>query len=201
MVTRRLVVASHNLHKIQEIKELTAHLDLQVVGLPEIGDFPPVLEDGETFQANAEKKAVEIANLTGDFVLADDSGLEVDALEGAPGVHSARFAGEPVSDKRNNELLLHKLAGLPLAKRGAQFRSVVALAGRRAEVKFSEGICRGVIIFEPKGHGGFGYDPLFLIPELGETFAQLKPEVKNSMSHRYLAMQGMLTALAELQLT
>ncbi|HHT90422.1 MAG: XTP/dITP diphosphatase [Bacillota bacterium] len=198
MVTRRLVVASHNQHKIEEIKAITAHLNLQVLGLPEMGDYPPVLEDGETFQDNAKKKALEIAGLTGELVLADDSGLEVDALGGAPGVYSARFAGEPVSDGRNNELLLHKLAGLPLAERGAQFRCVIALAAPQGEVQFSEGICRGVILFEPRGRGGFGYDPLFFLPELGQTMAELQPEVKNTISHRYRAMRGILEPIRRL---
>lgn len=195
MTTQRLVVASHNLHKIREIKELTAHLGLKVVGLPELGDFPPVLEDGETFEANAKKKAVEIGKLTGELVLADDSGLEVDALEGAPGVLSARFAGEPSSDQRNNKLLLEKLAGVASKDRGAQFRCVIALASPHGEVEFSEGICRGEIILEPRGQGGFGYDPLFFVPEYGLTFAELSFKVKNSISHRYLAMQGILKYL------
>lgn len=196
-MSRRLIVASHNLHKIREIKELTSHLNLEVVGLTEMGDFPPVVEDGDTFRDNAEKKAVEIANLTREYVLADDSGLEVDALNGAPGVHSARFAGEPSCDQRNNELLLKKLAGLPLAERGAQFRCLMAFAVPGGKVEFSEGICRGVIIFEPRGTHGFGYDPLFLVPEYGLTFAELTSEAKNTISHRSLAMQGMLKVLAK----
>lgn len=199
MKVRRLVVASHNPHKIQEIKELTAHLKFEVVGLPDLGDFPAVEEDGDTFRANARKKAVEIAELTGELVLADDSGLEVDALDGAPGVLSARFAGEPSNDQRNNELLLEKLGQLPLEKRGAQFRCVMALAMPGGKVEYSEGVCRGRIIFEPRGVGGFGYDPLFFVPEYNLTFAELAPEVKNSMSHRYLAMDGMMEVLSLLE--
>lgn len=192
---KRLVVASHNANKIREIKELTAHLDLEVVGVSEIGDFPPVEEDGETFQANAQKKAVTIAALTQELVLADDSGLEVDALQGAPGVYSSRFAGEPSNDQRNNELLLAKLKNVPDEQRGAQFRCVMALASPEGWVKYSEGVCRGVIIHELKGAQGFGYDPLFLVPEYGLTFAELGPEIKNKISHRFLAMQGMLKLL------
>jgi XTP/dITP diphosphohydrolase len=195
MEVRRLVVASHNLHKIREIKELTAHLDLEVVGLPELGDFPPVEEDGDTFQENARKKATTIASLTQELVLADDSGLEVDALQGAPGVYSSRFAGEPSSDERNNQLLLEKLSSVPEQERGAQFRCVMALASPQGWVKYSEGVCRGVIIREPRGTQGFGYDPLFLVSEYGLTFAQLEPEIKNRISHRYLAMQEMLKLL------
>lgn len=192
MAPPRLIVASNNLNKIQEIKEIIGDLGIQVLGLSEVGDFPEVVEDGDTFQANAKKKAVEIAKLTGELVLADDSGLEVDALDGAPGVHSARFAGKPRSDQRNNELLLSRLGDLPLEKRGAQFRCVMALATPEGKVEFSEGICRGVITFAPRGSTGFGYDPLFLVPELGLTFAELGPEVKNTISHRSLAMQGIL---------
>jgi len=198
-MSKRLIVASHNLHKIREIKELTSHLKLQVVGLPEVGEFPPVVEDGETFRENARKKAVEIADLTGQYVLADDSGLEVDALGGRPGVHSARFAGEPVSDQRNNELLLEKLKEYPLEHRGASFRCVMALAGPQGEVEFSEGQCRGVILFEPRGNGGFGYDPLFFVPEVGLTFAELSPDMKNSMSHRYVALRNMLPIIAGIE--
>ncbi|NMB19997.1 MAG: XTP/dITP diphosphatase [Firmicutes bacterium] len=191
----RLLVASHNEHKIREIKELTAHLDLEVVGLSEAGDYPPVIEDGDTFQANARKKAVEIANLSGQLVLADDSGLEVDVLEGAPGVHSARFAGEPASDQKNNALLLEKLRDYPLEQRGAAFRCVMALAMPYGPVWLTEGVCRGVILYEARGEGGFGYDPLFYVPEYEETFAELGSQVKNRISHRYLAMQEMLEVI------
>lgn len=194
-------MASQNRHKVQEIKDLTASLGLTVVGLAELGDFPPVVEDGATFQANAAKKALETARLVGDWVLADDSGLEVDALGGAPGVHSARFAGEPADDARNNQLLLEKLAQVPLEQRGAQFRCVMALASPAGELQFSEGICRGVIGFEPRGEHGFGYDPLFIVPELSRTFAELGPEEKNKISHRSRAMQGMVEVIRGLLLT
>lgn len=196
----RLLVASHNLHKIAEIKALAAHLKLQIVGLPEVDQYPEVLEDGDTFKANAQKKAVEIANLSGEIVLADDSGLAVDALNGAPGVHSARFAGEPTSDERNNQLLLQKMKDYPLDQRGAEFRCVMALALPDGRLEFSEGICRGVILFEPRGDGGFGYDPLFFIPELDLTFAELEPELKNRISHRSLAMKEMLQIINNLKL-
>lgn len=195
MAVKRLVVASHNIHKISEIKEITKDLKLEVVGLGELGDFPPVEEDGVTFQENAKKKAVTIAKLTNSLVLADDSGLEVDFLRGAPGVYSARFAGEPSCDARNNALLLEKLQDVPDGQRGAQFRCVMALASPKGSVKYSEGICRGTITHELKGTQGFGYDPLFLVPEHGLTFAELGPEIKNKLSHRYKAMQGMLKLL------
>ena len=176
MVTRRLVVASLNQHKLRKLKAITAHLNLQVLGLPEMGDYPRC-SNGETFQDNAKKKALEIAGLTGELVLADDSGLEVDALGGAPGVYSARFAGEPVSDGRNNELLLHKLAGLPLAERGAQFRCVIALAAPQGEVQFSEGICRGVILFEPRAAGVSAM--ILFSCQTGQTMAELQAGEKH----------------------
>ena len=138
---------------------------------------------------------VTIATLTNELVLADDSGLEVDALNGAPGIHSARFAGEFCDDEENNQLLLHKLRSLELDQRTAQFRCVMALATPEGTVEYSEGICRGVITFELRGVDGFGYDPLFLVPEYGLTFAELTSEKKNSISHRYLAMLGMLEVL------
>lgn len=199
MKRRRVVVASHNAHKIREIKEMTKHLNLEVVGLPELGDYPPVVEDGETFQDNARKKAVEIANLCGELVLADDSGLEVDVLGRAPGVHSARFAGEPVSDQRNNALLLKTLQGYPLEQRGAGFRCVMALAFPYGSVELTEGICRGVILFESRGEGGFGYDPLFYVPEYGLTFAELGSDLKNQISHRYKALTKMLGVIERIQ--
>ncbi|HHU61094.1 MAG: XTP/dITP diphosphatase [Bacillota bacterium] len=200
MVSKRLVVASNNLYKIEEIRELVSDLDLEIIGLGELGDFPEVVEDGETFHDNARKKAVEIANHIGELVLADDSGLEVDALGGKPGVHSARYAGEPCDDGRNNKRLLEELGQLEMEKRGAQFRCVMALAIPNDEVKFSEGICRGVIAYEPKGAQGFGYDPLFFVPEYNGTFAELTRETKNKISHRFLAMQGMVKILKDLGL-
>ena len=194
----RLIVASGNAHKIREIKELTANLDLEIIGLAEAGQVPPVEEDGATFQENAAKKALETARYLGQWVLADDSGLEVDALDGAPGVYSARFAGEGRGDAANNELLLSRLGQLPLEERSAQFRCVMALASPQGELQFSEGVCRGVIGFEPRGANGFGYDPLFIVPELGRTFAELSSEEKNRISHRSRAIEGMLAILSRM---
>lgn len=191
----RLVVASHNQNKIREIAELTAALGIRVLSPKDLGGGPSVEENGQTFRENAEKKALALAAFAAEWVLADDSGLEVDALGGAPGVHSARFAGEPPCDRRNNAKLLRELAGLQLEQRGAQFRCVLALASPQGDLHFSEGVCRGLIGLEPRGRGGFGYDPLFLLPEYGRTFAELAPQLKNKISHRALAMQGMLKIL------
>lgn len=198
MKQRRLAVASRNPNKIREIKELLGDLPFAAAGIEELGDFPIIEEDGETFRENARKKALETARLIGELVLADDSGLEVDALRGAPGVQSARFAGEPGDDRRNNELLLAKLEGLEPERRGAQFRCVMALAGPEGLIAYSEGVCRGRIISEPRGSLGFGYDPLFLVPEYGLTFAELGEEIKNKISHRFLAMEDMLKILKEI---
>lgn len=190
-----LVVASQNRHKIGEIKELLVDLPIRIISLQELGSYPGAVEDGLTFRQNAAKKALPIAKFTGKPTLADDSGLEVDALGGAPGIHSARFAGEPSNDGRNNAKLLEKLEGLQLKQRGAQFRCVMALAFPHGEIEYTEGICRGFIAFEPRGRKGFGYDPLFLVPRYGRTFAELEPEEKNKISHRFLAMQKMKEVL------
>ncbi|HHY09580.1 MAG TPA: XTP/dITP diphosphatase [Firmicutes bacterium] len=195
MKPRRLLVASHNEHKIEEIKALTKALNLQVVSLNDLGSYPPIIEDGATFRENAKKKALTIARFAGEMALGDDSGLEVAALKGAPGVHSARYAGEPSSDQKNNAKLLEELKGLPQEKRAAQFRCVMALAFPGGEVKYAEGLCRGQIACEPRGDGGFGYDPLFLIPEYGQTFAELGPAVKNKIGHRGLAARKIVEIL------
>jgi XTP/dITP diphosphohydrolase len=158
-----------------------------------------VEEDGETFAANAAKKAREVAAAAGLPALADDSGLEVDALDGAPGVRSARYAGAGHDDAANNRRLLAELAGVPTARRTARFRCAVALADPRGPlgdtVEIREGACAGVILESPRGHNGFGYDPLFLYPELGRTFAELSLEEKGRLSHRARALAAMLPVL------
>ncbi|SRR5690554_210244 len=191
---RRLVVASRNKHKVNEIREMLKGLPFQVVSIADLGDFPEVVEDGETFADNARKKAVQVMQWTQELVVADDSGLEVDVLGGAPGVHSARFAslhGGQASDAANNAKLLELLSDVPPERRGAQFRCVMALASPDGTVDFAEGICRGEIGFELQGEHGFGYDPLFIVPEFGQTFAELSPEVKNKISHRARAVEGL----------
>lgn len=186
-----LVVASHNQNKIREIKELVRDLNFKVVSIGELGDFPEVEEDGTTFKENARKKALETAQHVNQWVLADDSGLEVDILDGAPGVYSARFAGEPGNDGKNNQKLLELLQGVGPEQRGAQFRCVMALASPSGRVEYTEGICRGQIGLFPQGENGFGYDPLFIVPEYGKTFAQLDSELKNKISHRGRAAEQM----------
>lgn len=192
----RLVFASRNRGKLVELRELLADVEVEVLAIDELdAEIPEVIEDGDTFAANASKKALEVARASGLPALADDSGLEVDALDGRPGVYSARYAGESATDRDNNDRLVAELAGVPADRRTARFRSVLAFAdtaGRLGdEVLLAEGTCEGRILDEPRGDGGFGYDPLFLVPELGRTFAELGVGTKNDRSHRARAMRAM----------
>ncbi|MDI6870469.1 MAG: XTP/dITP diphosphatase [Bacillota bacterium] len=190
-----LVVASRNRHKVEELRQLLAGLPVEVRSLADYPEAPEVVEDGDTFAENAVKKARAAVAFTGEWALADDSGLEVDALGGEPGVRSARFAGEPRDDARNNAKLLALLAAVPPERRTARFRCVVALAGPGGELEVVEGAVEGRIVEELRGTGGFGYDPLFLLPDLGRTMAELTPEEKNLLSHRGRAMAALATQL------
>lgn len=194
----RLLVATRNLHKLREIREILYVPGLEVVDLSAFPDAPDVVEDGATFEANAAKKAVTLCRATGLWALADDSGLEVDALGGQPGVYSARFAGEPVDYAANNTKLLRCLAGV--TDRRARFRCAIALARPGAAVETVEAACEGAIISELRGANGFGYDPLFVPAGYRETFAEMASETKNRISHRgralALARARWLTALA-----
>ena len=184
-----LVIASRNEKKKRELLQVIGDLDLEVATLNEFPQAPEVEEDGMTFRENAVKKAREIADFTGRMTLADDSGLEVDALGGLPGVHSARFAGEPSNDERNNQKLLEMLEGVPAQERTARFRCVIAIAFTDGRVETAEDTCEGRIGFTPRGQAGFGYDPLFIPDGYDLTFAELSPEVKNRISHRGKALQ------------
>lgn len=197
-----LVFASRNPGKLVELRELLAGLPIEVHAVDEVApDMPEVIEDGDTFEANAIKKARVVSLRTGLPALADDSGLEIDALGGAPGVHSARFAGSHGDDEQNNEKVLALLADVPDERRSGRFRSVLALADTAGplgdEVILAEGVCEGRILRERRGTGGFGYDPLFLLPELGATFAELGLGSKNDRSHRARAMQALKPRLIE----
>ncbi|MGQ9513426.1 XTP/dITP diphosphatase [Thermodesulfitimonas sp.] len=196
---KRIVVATTNQGKLREIEEILAPLGLSVISLAAYPGFPEIEEDGATFEENAVKKARLTAAFTGETALADDSGLEVDYLGGAPGVRSARFAGEPKNDAANNAKLLRLLAGVPWEKRTARFRCVIAVATPEGQVATAEGTCEGFILAEPRGTGGFGYDPLFYFPEYGKTFAELSPEEKNRVSHRARALAKVEELLAYLQ--
>jgi XTP/dITP diphosphohydrolase len=188
-MAHRLLIASRNEKKKRELLQIIDASDLEIITLREIPEAPEVEEDGVTFRENAIKKAKEIAEFTGIVTLADDSGLEVDALGGRPGVYSARFAGEPSDDEKNNRKLLEMLAEVPAKERTARFRCVIALASPNGRIETAAGACEGRIGFSPGGEGGFGYDPLFIPDGFNLTFAELSPEVKNRISHRGKALQ------------
>jgi len=193
----RLVAATTNPGKLREIESILAPLRLEIVPVSTYPGLPEIEEDGTTFEENAVKKARLTAETTGEAALADDSGLEVDHLAGAPGVYSARFAGEPKSDAANNAKLLKLLEGVPWEKRAARFRCVIAVAVPGGPMLTAEGTCEGYILYELRGAGGFGYDPLFFVPEFGKTFAELPPEVKNRISHRGAALREIKEKLTE----
>jgi XTP/dITP diphosphohydrolase len=185
----KLVIATKNRNKIVEIKN-KLH-DLGHVEISSLLDFvnpPEILEDGTTFEENAIKKAVTIARYSDLPVMADDSGLVVDILGGEPGVRSARYGGPGLDDTGRNKLLLKRLAGIPVDRRSARFVCVIALALPDGTCRTVEGTCEGLIIEEMRGAAGFGYDPLFLIPELAKTMAELTLEEKNRISHRARAL-------------
>ncbi len=185
----RVVLATHNRGKRREWAVLLAGLDLQLLLPEEVGVSAPVAETGDSYRANALLKAQALAEASGLPALADDSGLEVDALNGAPGVRSARF--RPGPDEVRYRALLAALLSVPEAARTARFRCVAALVTPAGRVFYTEGVCEGVIGSLPAGKEGFGYDPVFYLPELGKTMAQLAPEVKNRISHRARAAEAM----------
>lgn len=185
----RLVLATNNKGKVKELEVLLKPLGFEVVPIETYPGFQEVEEDGDTFEANAIKKAVASADFTGELSLADDSGLEVDALGGAPGVISARFAGEPKSDEANNKKLLKLLENTPDEGRTGRFRCVIAIAEPGGKIHTADGACEGIILRELRGEGGFGYDPLFYVPQFKQTFSELSMEDKNSISHRGIALR------------
>jgi XTP/dITP diphosphohydrolase len=188
---KELVVASGNRGKLAEIAGILQGCVARLYSSADFPRFPDVVEDGETFEANARKKALSAAIFTGMPALADDSGLVVDALAGRPGVHSARFAGEGCGDAANNEKLLRCLDGVELRRRTAAFHCVAALCFPDGTCRTFHGELKGVILESPQGEGGFGYDPLFLVPEFGKTLAELDMETKNRISHRGRALEGL----------
>lgn len=181
---QRLVVATHNQGKLREYRGLLAGLPLELVSLDDLGITHDTPETGRSFAENAQIKARAYAALTGLWTWADDSGLEVDALGGRPGIYSARYGGNGLSDGDRIQVLLRELAAHPGAKRTARFRCAVALALPDGSVHIVEDVLEGRIINEPRGSHGFGYDPVFYVPELAATLAELSPEVKNRISHR-----------------
>lgn len=189
----KLIIASNNAHKLIEIKAILGDVFDEILSLKEAGIDHETIEDGNTFMENAEKKAREIAEISGCCALADDSGLCVDALGGAPGIFSARFSGVHGDDEANNRLLLKKLEGVE--DRRAHYTCAIALYRPDGSKVTSEGYLYGEIGYEEVGENGFGYDPLFVLPELQKTTAQISPEEKNRISHRALALKELLEKL------
>lgn len=182
------VLASRNKHKIKELRETLAPLNIELKSTYDFPNLEEVIEDADTFEGNALKKARYVHNETGLPALSDDTGLEVDALGGRPGVYSARYAGESATDEDNLEKLLMELSDVDLSERNARFRTVVAFVTNKETYTF-EGVCEGKITEEPHGDGGFGYDPVFRPDGYEHTFAELSSVVKNEISHRGKAIQ------------
>jgi len=201
---KKLVIASNNEGKIKEIKKVLANLPIEVLSLKNIGLDIDVEEDGLTFEDNAKKKSVEIykelikKGENNFIVMSDDSGLEVDYLNGEPGVFSARYAGEHGNDKKNNEKLLLNLSGVSNENRKARFVCQLALISDKNEYRTLRGTVEGYILEEEKGHGGFGYDPLFFYEPLNRSFGELTMEEKNKISHRGVALQKVKEIIKEL---
>ena len=185
----KIVLATRNLHKVEELSRMLAGVDVEILTCRDFPSLPEVVEDGATLEENAIKKAEEVSAGTGLPAVADDTGLEVDALGGAPGVFSARYAGPEATYDDNNRKLLTDLAGRAPAERRAVFRCVVAVAAPGAETRFAEGRTEGTILEAPRGDAGFGYDPVFLPDGHDRTYAEMTQEEKNALSHRGKAMR------------
>ncbi len=194
----KLLLATSNPGKIREYRFLLDGLGYQITILTEKGISKAVVESGSNYEQNARLKALTYAKLSQLTTLADDSGLEVDALNGEPGIKSARFAGESASDVDKVNLLLARLKNTPWEKRTARFKCVIAIASPRGRVKFCYGECHGMIALEATGRNGFGYDPIFLFPKMGKTMAELPFEMKNQISHRARASQKACRVLQQL---
>ena len=195
-----IVIASRNRGKIAEIQQIFADLPFRMREIADFPQAPDVQETGSTFLENARLKALSAARHTDLWALADDSGLEVDALDGRPGIHSARYSGK--TDEKNNEKVLRELENVSDAKRTARFRAAMVLAAPGGRILAeTEGSVEGLITREPRGTAGFGYDPLFLLPEFGQTMAELGLEIKNRISHRAVALRRLRERMEELKLT
>ncbi len=191
-----IVLASRNRKKSGEIAEILSPHGISLVSVAEFPDLSDVVEDGDTFAANAAKKAAKTATFLSQWAIGEDSGLEVDALDGAPGIYSARYSGENANDERNNAKLLDALSEIPPEKRGAQYVCHIALADPTGDIRLSvEATCRGRILAEARGENGFGYDPLFLVPEYHRTFGELGSTAKRHLSHRARAMERFIPQL------
>ncbi len=196
---KKTLIASSNRGKVREFAEAAAEFGIQIEPLPGVNVLPSVVEDAPTFEGNARKKAEHYSRFArGELVLADDSGLEVDALGGAPGVYSARYAAlaagsaEHAGDAQNNTRVLREMSAVPEDRRGARFVCVIAVACDGRTLATFRGEAEGVLLHAPRGTSGFGYDPLFFVPELGKTFAELTPQEKAAISHRGRALRKFL---------
>jgi XTP/dITP diphosphohydrolase len=193
-----IILATRNSHKVEELAAMLTDLPVRVLSFADFPDMPDVVEDGSTLEENAAKKAIEVAAFTSLPALADDTGLEVDVLGGAPGVHSARYSGECADGPRNNRKLLSELSGVRGSARSATFRCVVALALPGGEARTVEGATHGVILEAERGDGGFGYDPLFLPDGHDRTYAEMSAAEKNEISHRARAIRNARALVLEL---
>jgi XTP/dITP diphosphohydrolase len=184
-----VIIATHNKGKVREIREALKGLGLRIYSLSDFPDLTEIEEDGRSFTENALKKARFYSKIFGRLTISDDSGLEVDILKGLPGIYSARYAGEGVSDRENNYKLLREMEGIPSSKRGARFKCSIAIVSPDGKEAIVEGLCKGRIGFKEVGKRGFGYDPLFILPQYGKTMAQLSLKEKNRISHRGKALK------------
>lgn len=192
-----VVIASTNQGKIREIESILKDIKIRVKSLKDFPEIPEIEEDGLTFSENALKKAQLVSKLTGKVTIADDSGLEVEYLNGKPGIHSARYAGKDATDALNIQKLLKELQNVPYAQRKARFRCVMVLCSPKGFCHSVDGECEGIIGFEPQGTYGFGYDPVFIVPEYNKTMAQLSPNIKNRISHRAKALEKLKAIIKE----
>jgi XTP/dITP diphosphohydrolase len=184
-----IVIGTHNKNKKEEIRKILKGISLPLLDLEDFDNLPDVIEDGVTFEENAAKKALQLARYCKMCVMADDSGLEIDALDKRPGVFSSRYCGEDTGYEAKCSKLFEELEGIPFEKRTARFRCALAIAEPEKLLFVVEASCEGLINTEPRGKNGFGYDPIFYIPEYKQTMAELSPDVKNRISHRALALE------------
>ena len=191
----RLIIATGNEDKVREIDEILEGTGFEAISMKQAGFNPDIVEDGTTFEENALKKAMAVHELSGEYVMADDSGLCIDALDGAPGIYSARFCGEDSTYEEKFRKIFEMLADVPEDKRTAQFVCAIAVVKPDGTSFTVRGECRGVLHEKPVGENGFGYDPIFYVPEFGMTTAQMDPKVKNSISHRGRALRAMVEKL------
>lgn len=191
-----LVIATGNLHKLEEIKKILADFPYDIKSMKDVGlEGLEIIEDGSSFEENALIKAKAIMKKTGFMAMGDDSGLEVEALDNQPGIYSARFAGEPGNDKKNNQKLLKLMEEIPLEARRGRFVCAMAVAFPNGDEMVLRGECQGILGYEERGNNGFGYDPLFIVPQYNQTFAELDSDIKNKISHRARALEKLKMAL------